>query len=237
MPLDTLSPIPLHIQLKNILEEQIMKGYYKDKIPSERELMEMYSVSRSTVREAISILVREGILEKKHGKGTFVSLKPIQEWISITSFAETVKRMGIRLLDHGIVSTPENIANVHGFDDQCYYIRRLRLQDDVPIAIEIHHYPLEIAEKLSRYDLNTTVLYDVLEMDLGIQFWEAEQIITCTHPSEEEAEHLEIPQTTCLLVTERMINDPEGNLVEYYKGMFRSDMYSFVMKMSRKNLF
>ncbi|WP_245590368.1 GntR family transcriptional regulator [Aneurinibacillus terranovensis] len=101
MELDSNNPIPLHVQLKNILEEQILQGYYKEKIPSERELMDMYSVSRSTVREAVSILVREGILQKVHGKGTFVSAKPIQEWIKMINYTETIKAMGIQLLEHG----------------------------------------------------------------------------------------------------------------------------------------
>jgi len=234
MELDIKNPIPLHVQLKNILEDQIKHGYYKEKIPSERELMEMYSISRSTVREAVSILVREGVLEKVHGKGTFVNLKPVQEWLSMTSFTETIKQMGIQLLDHGIVPTPENIKNVNGFDDNCYYIKRLRLKGQVPIAIENHYYPLELGQELTKYDLNKAVLYDVLEGDLAINFWEAEQIITTGHPSKEDAVHLDVSEKMCLLVTERMINDPDGHLVEYYRGFFRSDMYSFVMKMSRK---
>lgn len=76
MELDFKNPIPLHAQLKTILENQILEGYYKDKIPSERELMDMYSVSRSTVREAVSILVREGILEKGMGRERSFPLNP-----------------------------------------------------------------------------------------------------------------------------------------------------------------
>lgn len=236
MELDFNNPIPLHVQLKKIIEDQILHGFYKDKIPSERELMDMYSVSRSTVREAVSILVREGILEKRHGKGTFVSLKPVQEWLKMISFTETTKKMGIKLLDHGPVLTPENIDDANGFDDESYHIKRLRLQDNAPIAIELHYYPLELGQRLAEYDLSTTVLYDALEGDLNINFCEAEQIITCGYPTKEDAVHLGVSETMCMLITERMIFDPDGNLIEYYKGFFRSDMYSFAMKMSRKNL-
>ena len=58
------SPIPLHFQLRKIIEKKIQLGLFKEKIPSERELMEEYDVSRSTVREAISQLVIDGIVEK-----------------------------------------------------------------------------------------------------------------------------------------------------------------------------
>lgn len=236
MELDINNPIPLHVQLKNILESQIMEGYYKDKIPSERELMDMYSVSRSTIREAVSALVREGILEKRHGKGTFVSIKPVKEMLKMAGFTETIKNMEIKLLEQGVVLAPENINNVNGFTDECYYIKRLRLKDGVPIAIEKQYYPLELGQKLSEYDLNKILLYDTLEKDLSIIFWEAEQIITCGHPIENDAADLGVSESTCLLINERMIWDPEGNMVEYYKGFFRSDMYSFVMKMSRNQM-
>ena len=234
MELDTRNPVPLHNQLKDILEKQILNGEYKEKIPSERELMEMYSVSRSTVREAVSLLVQEGILEKKHGKGTFVSRKPVEEWLKITNFTETTKNMEIRLIEHGPVRTPENIEEATDFGDHCYHIERLRLKDNVPVAIENHYYPMALGKALATYDLNSIILYDTLEKDFNIPFWEAEQIITCGRPTKKDAEHLDVPETMCVLITERMITDKDGNVAEYYKTYFRSDMYSFAMKMSRK---
>lgn len=234
MGLDADNPIPLHVQLKSILETRILQGQFKDRIPSEKDLMEMFSVSRSTVREAVSTLVREGIVERRHGKGTFVSMKPVQDWLLMTSYTEIVKNLKIQLLDYGVVEPPENIQNVHGFDEKSYHIKRLRSKDNLPVAIEKHYYPIEIGCQLAYYDLNSTILYDVLESDLGVSLWEAEQIITCGY-SQEDAIDLGVDESMCLLIIERMITNPEGHLVEYYKGLYRSDMYSFVMKMNRKN--
>ena len=73
--------VPYHLQIKDILEQEILKGKYKEKIPSEMELMERFDVSRSTVRQAVSHLVDEGLLKKKHGKGTFVSFRPVMDWL------------------------------------------------------------------------------------------------------------------------------------------------------------
>ena len=67
------NPIPLHAQIKELLRKEIHAKHYSDKIPSERELMDRFSVSRTTVREAVAHLVNEGLLEKIHGKGTFIS--------------------------------------------------------------------------------------------------------------------------------------------------------------------
>jgi GntR family transcriptional regulator len=238
MKLDINNPIPLHIQLKNILIEEIKADKYKDKIPSERELMNRFSVSRTTVREAISALVREGFLEKRHGKGTFVSLKPVQEWLGqAIGFEETVKNMGMKpsskLLSHGLKPCPENIQDALQ-SDQCYLIERLRFADDEPIAVKRHYFPVEIGVQLAKHDLDTAVLYDLVENHLGIKFWDAEQMITSQIATPEIAELLNIPPHSSVLVKEQLLYDLENNLVEYSESIFRTDKYAFHMKMSRR---
>jgi GntR family transcriptional regulator len=239
MALDHNNPIPLHIQLKNKLEKQIIEGRYKEKIPSEREFMEKYSVSRSTVREAIAHLVREGVLEKRHGKGTFVSLKPVQDWLgSLSSTTETVRKMGMKpgakLISHGVITPPENVIEATGLEE-AYFIKRLRYADDTPISIEKHYYPIEIGKKLAKYDLDKATIYDLFEKELGITFAEAEQVITSGHVSEEDAAFLEVTNQTSILITDRVIMDLENNVVEYFEAYYRSDMYSFTIKLSRKS--
>lgn len=239
MLLDYKNHIPLHVQLKNDIEQKIRSGYYTGKVPSEREFMESYSVSRSTVREAISMLVREGILEKKHGKGTFISLRPIQDWLgTLSSTTDIIKRMGMapgaKLISHGVVTPSENIQSLCEFKE-AYFIKRIRFADNIPIAIENQYYPLEIGKKLATYDIDGGTLYDILEKEMHIPFSEADQIITSGHLSKEDAGYLNVPDQFNVLMTERITYDLVGNIVEYYEAAFRSDMYSFKMKLSRKN--
>lgn len=231
-------PIPLHVQLKEILRNEILQGNFKQKVPSERELMDRFSVSRSTVRQAISDLVAEGVLEKVHGKGTFVYHRPVEEWLgNICTYNEIIEEMGMkpstRLLYQGKESSPGEIAKTLGVDE-FYVIERLRYADDKPIAIERQCYPVEIGIELAKHDLNDAVLYDLLELNLGVKLWEAEQIISSTLPTEEEAKHLEIPGSTCVMVAERIIYNPEGTAVEYLRGVFRADMYAFRIKLDRR---
>jgi len=236
--LDFKSPIPLHVQLKNKLINEILNGDFEEKIPSERELMDRFLVSRSTVREAISALVLEGVLEKKHGKGTFISHKPVEEWLgSITTYNEIVKDMGMKpdtkLLYHGILSSPTEVANTLGVK-KFYAIERLRYANDIPIALEKQYYPLDIGLKLKEFNLNDAVLYDLLELSLGIKLWKADQIITSIHPTKEEAQQLGIQESTSVLLVERLTYDPVDNLVEYLKGIFRADMYAFRIRLTRR---
>jgi GntR family transcriptional regulator len=236
--LDASSPLPLHVQLKDLLRSEVLQGGFNDRIPSERELMDRFSVSRSTVRQAVSALVREGVLEKIHGKGTFISHRPVEEWLgNLSTYNEIIEEMGMkpstRLLSHGREKSPREIANTLGVDE-FYVIERLRYADNVPIAIEKQYYPVEIGLKLAGYDLDTAILYDLLELSLGIKLWEAEQMISSTEPSAEECSLLEIPKSTGVMVFERVTWDPEGSPVEFLRGVFRSDMYSFRIKLARR---
>ncbi|GGB45918.1 UTRA domain-containing protein [Virgibacillus dakarensis] len=237
MSLNFESPEPLHIQLKKKLKEDILNGCYKNKIPSERTLMERYSVSRTTVRMSVSMLVNEGILQKSHGKGTFISNTPVQDWLgSFKSFTETVKSTGMnpgsKLIYQGKSSSPEKVGNILGLD-QFYLIERLRFADDIPVAIEKHYYSVEIGEKLEKYDLNTVVIYDLLETTLGINLWKAKQSITSGKPLKQDAKYLEILESSSVLLSERIIYDPQGNPIEFLNSVFRPDMYSFNIEMMR----
>lgn len=238
MMLDPNNPIPLHVQLKEILRKDIKNEIYSDKIPSERELMDKYSVSRTTVREAVSALVREGVLEKIHGKGTFINYSnSVNEWLgNLSSFSETIERMGMKpgakLLFKRIESDPE-IADTLGVSEY-YTIVRLRFANDKPIAIERHYYPVEIGLKLAQYDLNEITIYTTLEAN-GIILHEAEQKITASLPIREDAELLGISPLKSVLTAERLILDSKGNPLEYYYAVYRSDKYAFSIKLLRKN--
>lgn len=239
MTLDYMKSIPLHIQLKEIIEKRVLTGEYSGRIPSERELLEEYHVSRSTVRQAIDHLVRDGILEKRHGRGTFVVLKPIQDWLgSLSSTTETIERMGMK---QGAKLIESNIVDIEGIKkkaiglDKVYCFKRLRYANDMPIGIENNYYPIQIGEMLSQYNLNQETFYDLLEKNLGIQIDEAEQIIKSGEVSKEEAKILGIYPNRGVLITERKLTDVNGKFIEYEEAFYRADIYNFKLKLSRKN--
>ncbi|MTI83964.1 MAG: GntR family transcriptional regulator [Firmicutes bacterium] len=238
MQLDYQSSIPLHVQVENVLRDEVLKGVYSEQIPSERELMERFSISRSTVRQAVSALVKEGILEKRHGRGTFVSHRPVEQWLgNLRSYDEIITGMGmkpsIKLLYKGYASSPTEAAHTLGLDE-FYEIDRLRFADDTPIVLEKAYYPKDLGLQLAKFDLNNVSIYDVLESSLGVNLWEADQIITSGKPSKEEAQLLEIPESICIMKTDRYLKDSNGNPIEYENSIFRSDMYGFRIKLTRK---
>ena len=238
MKIDTKSQLPLHVQIKDCLKGEIQKGKFDGKIPSERELMDIFSVSRTTVREAVSALVREGVVDKIHGKGTFVSLRPVQQqWLgNISTFSETIKRAGMKpgakLLSSGIKSCPQSISDKFGCQE-FYVIKRLRSANDKIMAVEQKCFQVEIGLKLANYDLNQANIYQLLESSLGITPWTAEEVITSNITTKEDATLLGIPKTSSVLVIERSTWDQEGVLIEIAHTTFRADKYSLNIYMSR----
>ncbi|MFI8684782.1 GntR family transcriptional regulator [Rossellomorea sp. NPDC077527] len=240
--IDTNNPVPYHLQIKDILTREIGEGVHKERIPSERDLMDRFSVSRTTIREAVSHLVTEGVLQKIHGKGTFISQKPpVHEWLdSLNSLTDTVKKMGMvpgsRLLHCGMEKEDQLVSemlNVNRF----FTIERLRTADGIPIAIERHHYAKELGMKVAEYDLEAAAIYDLLENDLGIEMEEAEQFISSKVVTDEDALELDVRAGSNVLCVERMMTDVNGETIEYYTSVFRPDMYVFRIKTRRKKLF
>lgn len=240
MPLDYVNSIPLHTQLRDIIQERIIKGKFIEKIPSERELMDEFHVSRSTVRQSIEQLVREGLLVRRPGKGTYVALKPISDWLgSLSSTNETITNMdmtpGTKLITAHIIELAPELRKITGLQ-QAYYFKRVRFANHVPIGVENHYYPIEIGEKLVSYDLNQEAFYDLLEKELDIKAFEADQTILSVDITKEDAELLHVSHNTHVLNAQRIISDVNGRFVEFENAYYRSDMYSFKIKLSRKNL-
>src|SRR5699024_2049561 len=142
------------------------------------------------------LLVREGVLEKRHGTGTFVSLKSINEWLgNLVSTSDTIKQMGMepgaKLLTYDKVIPPAFVQERAGFNE-AYFIKRIRYADKVPFGVECHYFPVSIGEALIQYDLDDISLYEFEENELGIWFAEANQTIGSGIISDEDAHHLNI---------------------------------------------
>src|SRR3989304_10449152 len=101
--IDKRNNIPYYIQIKEDLLNNIFKGLYKDKIPTEYELSNLYGVSRVTVREAVKELVKNNILEVLKGKGMFIkpiTLTPLPGIEKIASFSNILTNKGLKTISN-----------------------------------------------------------------------------------------------------------------------------------------
>lgn len=240
--LDKEQHVPLLVQLKHEIEKKIVEKVYTDQIPSERELMKEYNVSRSTVREAINSLVKEGFLVKSHGRGTYVSIKSLDKWLGhLSSTTETIqalgKEPGAKLIQFVKTSSPEHVKKITGCQET-YFLKRIRLADNKPIGIEQQYYPLYIGKFLENYNLDDITLYDVIQNELAIPFSEANQKISCSEIPKKDLKYLELnaadTDSIGALKAERIIKDRNAKVIEYEEAFYRSDMYTFEFNLARK---
>ena len=170
--LDKSVPIPLYYQLKTLLLEEIKSNAYPvdSMIPTEKEISEMFEISRTTVRQAITELVREGWLYRVKSKGTFVAQRKIkQDFIRrLESFNEQIERTGRRpgteLLALEVVEMPERAAEAFGVapGEKVVYLHRKRSADDEPIVTVETYLPYPKCAFLMQHNMAKESMYNVL---------------------------------------------------------------------------
>lgn len=237
--LDASSPLPLYHQLKEILQHKIDTGEWKtgDIIPTENELIQQYNVSRTTVREAVNTLVGEGKLEKKQGKGTMVRKPKIEQVLGrLTGFTERISMLGFepgaRLLEASVVQTPDPIKEKLLGQEQLFFVKRIRLADNEPIAIEETYWPIAVARLYKDLDLNTISFYPILENN-GYRLSQAEETISAEVASREQAKHLQIQSGAPLLRIHRLTFAAGGEPIQYCINYYRADRYNYKVRLER----
>ena len=170
--LDKSTPVPLYFQLKSLLLEEIKKNEYPvdSLIPTEKEISEMFQISRTTVRQAITELVQAGWLYRIKSKGTFVArVKIKQDFIKrLEPFNEQIERTGrvpsTQLLAFEVLPMPERVAEVFGVEPgtRAVYLHRRRCADSDPIVTVETYLPYPKCAFLMQHNMAKESMYNVL---------------------------------------------------------------------------
>ncbi|HEY6739569.1 MAG TPA: GntR family transcriptional regulator [Actinopolymorphaceae bacterium] len=231
-------PVPKHVQLREILERLVTEQLRPDApIPSERELMTEYGVSRLTVREAIGQLVAEGRLYRVRGKGTFVAPPRVDSMLELTSFTEDMRRRGHApstvVLRSAELEPPLAIRRLLNLtpSQSAYRIERLRIADGVPMALENGWYAAEPAPGLLDRDLSES-LYAVLARSYGVVIDAATQTLRSEIADQPTARVLGVAMGAPLLVLERT-STAQGRPVEHIVSWYRGDRYQVHIDLAR----
>ncbi|MDX6302157.1 MAG: GntR family transcriptional regulator, N-acetylglucosamine utilization regulator [Nocardioidaceae bacterium] len=234
-------PRPKHAQLTDVLSDLATKELGPDAaIPSERELMSRYDVSRSTVRRAIESLIADGLLHRIAGKGTFVARPRLESRLHLASFSQDMRRRGFTpstlLLRIEAAVPPKEVATALGLGPEvtAWQIDRVRLADGQPVAVENGWYPEALLPGLDRQDLSGS-LYQVFEETYGLGIDAAEQTLWGETADSEMAARLDAPLHTPLLVFRR-ISCAGDRLLEYVVSRYRGDRYQIHMSLGRDGL-
>jgi GntR family transcriptional regulator len=231
----------LYLQVKDTMIKRIQEKEWapNSMIPTENELMIEFNVSRTTIRQAVSILVQEGILEKKQGKGTIV--KPqvfVGSLGKLKGFAEEALENGIvpssKLLSVKTsrdFTKEKSLLNVP-MEDEIVVIERLRFANQTPVAIERTCWPYSIGKVLLYQDLDGANFYDILE-EQNIVLRTANEKIKAINATLFEADLLGIRGGQALLQMERLSFGQENKPIEFTTTKFCSDKYQYFIELMR----
>jgi GntR family transcriptional regulator len=206
-------------------------------IPPERRLATELGVSRPTLRMAIDELVREGLLLRRHGSGTYVAEPKIALPLTMTSFSEDMARRGMRpssqVLSFEAISAGAKLGQRLRISpaEQVWRIRRMRLADEETMAIEFLHVPKPVVPRLTREDLEGHSFYELLRERFGVVVASGVQTIEPTVTSEDEAEILGVPLHAPAFLFERITESERGEVVEFVRSVYRGDRYRLVAEL------
>lgn len=233
--------ISLYYQVAEVLREKILSGEWRpgDQIPTEDELCQLFQVSRTTVRYALSTLVSEGLIFRKQGQGTYVAEPTLEQGSpQLLGFTEEMTQKGAhpgsRVLAVERVSASEKVAEkLHlQVGEFVIMIKRLRLVNNEPIGIQTAYVPFNLCPELLNEDLSGS-LYALLERKYQIHLCSAKDTYYVGMLKKEEAELLEVPPGSAAFVVERITVTPDGTPVEYVRSFMRGDRYKVSHQLSR----
>jgi GntR family transcriptional regulator len=233
--LDGNGPQPLYAQVRQLLIDDLRDGDIQPgaRLPSERELCERLGVSRVTIRRALSELVAEGVLESSAGRGWFAShgriSEPPNELLSFSNMASvrgvsTRARTLLQTVRPATLDEAEELAIAPGAD--LFEIERVRLLDEVAVALDRSRVPLALAPALATADLDTGSLFAVLA-DAGIKPSFAACSVEAIPADERVSELLGLAVGGPVLVVSQRMLDQNDRPVELGRIVYRGDRYRF----------
>lgn len=229
------SSVPLYIQLKRKFAQAIQNGIWLpgNTLPSERYLSEALNVSRITIRKTLELLLQDGLVERHQGVGTFVKQRIEQPVSVLTGFSEEMQARGLkpetRVLECTIrPATPDEALNLGLKPGQpVSYLKRLRLADNKPVAVEYSVLPKQFVP--NPYLIQGS-LYKHLKARKCMPV-RALQHLRANIVSSSERDLLEASDDTPVLYITRIGYASDGTAVEYTHSYYRGDRYDFIAEL------
>lgn len=228
------SPIPLYHQLAEILTEQIRSGRYKpgDVIPSETGMAKKYSIGRPTVRQAVELLVRKNLVERKRGSGTFV--KQPNNQVDLFSLAGTSQAFSTKGLKTDInILKPPVVQKISGDEKNpfngktAFFLSRLTQVKNEPVLLEDIYLHPELFSGLDKIDLKNKSLSGVVSEHYYLKPKTGRQTFKISFLSDHNADLLGLKPGDPILEVERTLNFPKATKAIFSRLYCRTDKFAF----------
>lgn len=228
---------PRYVQIADSLVDQIESGALAvgERLTPERELSRSLGVTRTTLRQALQLLLLKGRIEKRRGAGTYVAAAKIERVTTrLNPFTRGMEQSGyltgaevvflVRVKAKSIASRLRLPAEA-----ELYYCHRVRSINRLPVMVEMFYLPVSLFPGFDRLDLRNSSIYTILESQYGITVVGAEQSLEAVAASEYEANLLNLAIGSPLLFERRVGLDQDGRPVEYAKDLYRGDRFRFLL--------
>jgi GntR family transcriptional regulator len=234
---------PLHIQVRETIRRQVKAGELIDKtgrLMTEAELGKHFGVSRITIRNAIKPLVDEGMFERERGRGTFLRTNQPENWVGrLMGFSETIRdagyQPGAKVLLQGMTNRHDTEVRIKLRERAVWQLKRVRLADDIPIAIEHAFYPPDIGLELEKRDLTSIVMYRVFETEIGFDIREATQTISASLADATTGRLLGVKAGSPLLSIERLTVNTDGRPLELLRSVYLPNYFRLSINLTRRH--
>jgi len=206
---------PKYLTIYSDLRERIMSGQWSPghPLPAQRGLAGEFGVSIMTVRQALQLLTDDGLIDTRHGNGTYVAAHYAYDLGNLRSFASDLTAQGAeittQLLGKGITEPPAHVAARLGDPGEVLWLRRLRLVSERPLIVQTSYLPVQQVGQIDPSDLIDPGLYTVLAQR-GLTVVRAEETISMTTLSPADAVDLDRPGASHALLSRRTSFTAEG---------------------------
>ncbi|MGT2932676.1 GntR family transcriptional regulator [Streptococcus catagoni] len=229
--------LPAYIKIHDIIKKDIEQGIWPigNRLPSERDLADQFHVSRMTLRQAVTMLVEEGILERRIGSGTYVASHRVRDKMrGTTSFTEIVHSQGktpsSKLLSYQKQLASDTEIKELNLNPTDYVIRmeRIRYADKLPLVYEVASIPEKYIKEMKRKEI-TEHFFKTL-VSHGFEIGKSRQTIYAKTASERVASYLGVSRGHAILALTQISYFTNGNPFEYVRSQYVGDRFEFYLE-------
>lgn len=229
--------LPAYIKIHDAIKKDIDEGVWLigDRLPSERDLADRFEVSRMTLRQAVTLLVEEGILERRVGSGTYVASHRVRDKMrGTTSFTEIVHSQGktpsSKLISYQRQLASDTEIKELQLEPSDYVIRmeRIRYADNIPLVFEVASIPEKFIKDMKRDEI-TEHFFKTL-VSHGFEIGKSRQTIYAKTASERVASYLSVSRGHAILALTQVSYFSNGNPFEYVRSQYVGDRFEFYLE-------
>ncbi len=240
---DRDNPVPLHVQLKQELSDSIQRGVWKpgQQLPGEPELCRAFGVSRTTVRQALNELARQGVVVREQGRGTYVAQPKLVGSVAqrLSGFHEDMTALGrplvSQVLRQQVIPADEQVAERLDLKpgDPVVEIERLRLVEGQPVVLTTTYLPQALCPGLATADLRRRSLYEYLYTECRRSLARGWRTIEAVAADSRQARLLATRKGAPLILLHSVSCLSNGRPIEYYFAYHRGDRSRFEVELVR----